>query len=122
MGGPLELEATRQAHVAALEQGLASLVQQLSRMPDVRQVILFGSFASGRRDLFSDLDLLVVMDSTLDFVARNAQLAGAVRAGVALDLLAYTPEEMETMRRRPFMRHALGHARVLYERRPSSRE
>jgi HEPN domain-containing protein len=38
-----DLEARRWAHIAALEQTLASLVEQLSRMPGVRKVMPFGS-------------------------------------------------------------------------------
>jgi predicted nucleotidyltransferase len=90
-------------------------VGQLRQIPAVQKVILFGSFAQGRRDLFTDLDLLVVMDSSLDFVARGVDLARRLRAGVALDLLVYTPQEMEAMRDRPFMRHALATGKVLYE-------
>jgi len=88
-------------------------------MPEVQKVILFGSYAAGRRDLLTDLDILVVMDSPLDFVARNVELARCLRAGVALDLLAYTPQEMERMRDRPFLRHVLKTGKVLYERKPS---
>jgi predicted nucleotidyltransferase len=109
-----DLATMRQAHVAALTSGLDQLVAQLREIPEVRQVVLFGSYAQGRRDLFTDLDLLVVMDSPLDFVTRNAELAGRLRAGIPLDLVAYTPEEMESMRERPFLRHALADSKVLY--------
>lgn len=111
------LSVERKRYVAALEQDLDSLLQQLSDMPSVEKVILFGSYAAGRRDLFTDLDLLVVMDSPLDFVARGVELARRLRASVALDLLVYTPEEMERMRDRPFLRHALRTGKVLYEKR-----
>ncbi len=109
----------RERHVAALARGLDDVVQQLGRIPEVQKVILFGSYAAGRRDLFTDLDILVVMDSSLDFVARNVELARRLRTGVALDLLVYTPQEMEQMRDRPFLRHALKTGKVLYERGPS---
>jgi hypothetical protein len=66
--------------------------------------------------LCTDLDLLVVVESPLDFVARNVDLARRLRAGVALDLLAYTPQELKLMRRRPFIRRALETGKVLYER------
>ncbi|NPV06392.1 MAG: nucleotidyltransferase domain-containing protein [Anaerolineae bacterium] len=85
-------------------------------MPGVHRVILFGSYARGRRDLLTDLDLLVVMDSALDFVGRTAELAGRLRAGVPLDLLEYTPEEWERLRERPFMREIVKTGKVLYER------
>ena len=114
------LSARRERYVATLARDLDDVVQQLSRMPDVQKVILFGSYAAGRRDLLTDLDILVVMDSPLDFVARNVELARRLRAGVALDLLAYTPSEMERMRNRPFLRHALKTGEVLYERKSSS--
>jgi predicted nucleotidyltransferase len=113
-------ELARQRYAQALERDLANLVVQLSQMPAVHRVILFGSYAAGRRDLFTDLDILVVMDSQLDFVARNADLARRLRVGVALDLLVYTPQELERMCDRPFMHRALQTGKVLYERRATS--
>jgi len=38
---------------------------------------------------------------------------------VALDLLVYTPQEMEWMRERPFLRQALKTGKVLYEKLPA---
>lgn len=111
-----DLAAMREAHVAALARGLDELVAQLRQIPEVREVMVFGSYARGRRDLGTDLDLLVVMDSPLDFVSRNAEVAGRLRAGIPLDLLVYTPEEMDAMRERPFLRHALTGSQVLYAR------
>lgn len=110
------LSALRERHVAALERDLAALLAQLRAMPAVQRVILFGSYAAGRRDLFTDLDLLVVMETPLDFVSRVAELARQLKAEVPVDLLVYTPAEMERMRDRPFIRHALATGKVLYER------
>jgi hypothetical protein len=56
------------------------------------------------------------MDSPLDFVTRCAELARAVRASVALDLLAYTPQELERMKERPFIHHILETGTILYEK------
>lgn len=78
----MTLSAERQHHTEALKRNLASLVQQLREMPAVRQVILIGSYAAGRRDLFTDLDLVVVMDSPLDFYPeRRAWPTAAGRRG-----------------------------------------
>ena len=110
------LSDERQRYAQALAHDLDSLVQQLSVIPEVQQVILFGSYAAGRRDLFTDLDLLVVMHSPLDFVSRSVELTRRLRAGVALDLLVYTPEELCRVRHRPFFRHVLKTGKVLYER------
>ena len=110
------LSQARERYAQALGHDLESLVQQLGAMPDVQLILLFGSYATGRRDLLTDLDLLVVMQSALDFVTRSAELARCLRASVALDLLVYTPEEMAQMRHRPFLRHILKTGKVLYER------
>lgn len=110
------LASRRERYVAALAHDLQAIVQQLGRLPAVQQVILFGSYAAGRRDLFTDLDLLVIMDSDADFVTRNADLARRIHASVALDLLAYTPQEIERLRDRPFIRQALKTGVVLYEK------
>jgi predicted nucleotidyltransferase len=113
------LDAERERYIATLAEDLEHLVQQLSNMPEVRQVVLFGSYAAGRRDLLTDLDLLVVMDSTLDFVTRNVELARRLRVRVACDVLVYTPQEVAQMGDRPFLRRALHTGKVLYERRPA---
>jgi predicted nucleotidyltransferase len=113
------LSTERERYVRALEHDLNNLVRQLSNVPEVQKVVLFGSYAAGRRDLFTDLDILVVMHSPLDFVTRNAELARSLRVGVALDLLVYTPQEIELMQDRPFLRHVLETGKVLYEKQPS---
>jgi predicted nucleotidyltransferase len=111
-----DLQARRSAHARALDEALRRVLAQLSARPEVRRVIVFGSYAAGRRGLFTDLDPLVVMDSDQDFITRTADLHRDVRAGVDLELLAYTPEEFERMRHRPFVRRILDAGRVLLER------
>lgn len=111
-----DLVRERKRHLQALEEALRSVTDQLKNIPEVRKVILHGSYAKGRRDLFTDLDLIVIMDSSLPFLRRNVELAKRIRAGVALDLLAYTPEEVERMRHGPFLKKALAEGKVLYER------
>ena len=114
-----ELDRQRQAYVIALERALDDLVDQLATMPEVERVILFGSYAAGRRDLFTDLDLLVVMRSPLDFVSRTAALYRRLRVGVDMDLVIYTPEEIAQAGTHPFLRRILTEGRILYERRPA---
>jgi predicted nucleotidyltransferase len=111
-----ELDKQRQVYVAALERSLDDLVDQLADMPEVERVILFGSYATGRRDLFTDLDLLVVMRSPLDFVSRTADLYRRLCTDVDMDLLAYTPEEIARVGTHPFLRCALTEGRILYEK------
>lgn len=113
-----DLSLARERHVAVLERTLHTMVAQLSAMPTVHRVILFGSYAAGRRDLFTDLDLLVVMETSLDFVSRTVDLMQHLHIEAPVDLLVYTPEEIERMRDQSFLRHALATGKTLYEKRP----
>jgi predicted nucleotidyltransferase len=116
MGLDMVLTERRAEYAEALERALDEVVVRLSNMPEVERVILFGSYAAGRHDLFADLDLLVVMSSEQDFVHRTAELYRQVAVGVDLDLLVYTPEEFERLRRSGLVRRAVETGKVLYEK------
>lgn len=111
-----EISNRRERHARALQDALERIVRRLASKPEVRRVIVFGSYAAGRRDLFTDLDLLVVMESKAPFVARTAALYRELQPGVDLDLLVYTPEEFDRLRGRGFVRHAAESGRVLVEK------
>lgn len=110
------LEKRRKDHRANLSSSLSNIVDHLSSIPEVKRVVLFGSYVAGRRDLFTDLDLLVIMESDLDFVQRTAELYRQLSFSVDLDMLVYTPEEFERMKHKGFIRLAVENGRVLYEK------
>lgn len=116
------LSQKRAEYVEALGRALDQIVTRLAGMPEVERVILFGSYAAGQRDLFTDLDLLVVMSSEQDFVSRTAGLRQQLAAGVDLDLLVYTPQEFERLREYGFVRQALRTGKTLYEKKGAGRE
>ncbi|MCX7750170.1 MAG: nucleotidyltransferase domain-containing protein [Candidatus Bipolaricaulota bacterium] len=108
----------RERYARRLDRALELAVSRLASLPEVERVILFGSYARGRRDLATDLDLLVVMRTEEGFLDRLGRLYGLLAGiGVDLDLLAYTPREIEENRDRPFFRRALAGGRVVYEKR-----
>lgn len=110
------LGALREAHARRLEAAVRAIVARLSPLPQVRRISLFGSYARGRADLLTDLDVLVVVETDLGPVERLRWLYELLAVPVDLDLLCYTPEEYERMRDEPFLRHALASERVLFER------
>lgn len=110
------LDQRRSEYKQALDDSLSRIVTHLSAMPEVDRVILFGSYAAGRRDLLTDLDLLVVMQSQQDFVQRTAAMHQRLQAGVDLDLLVYTPQEFERQREHGIVRQAVRTGKVLYEK------
>jgi predicted nucleotidyltransferase len=112
----VDLTDRRAAYARELALALDDIVARLSRVPEVERILLFGSYARGRCDLMTDLDVIVVMDSSLPFVERLVAVRRQLEIGVDLDLLVYTPAEFEGMKDRPFLRHALRDAKVLYAR------
>lgn len=112
----MELKQKRLSYARSLEQSLAEILKRLADMPEVEKVILFGSYAAGRRDLLTDLDLIVVMDTDQDLLHRTTELYPKLQAGVDLDLLVYTPDEFERLRESGFLRQALETGRVIYEK------
>jgi len=111
----LSLTSNRKSYRQALDQTLKHIVVALARRPEVKRAILFGSYADGRADLFTDLDILIVMDSPLDFVTRTAEMYRDLAGTVDMDLLVYTPEELERHQGRGFIRQILETGKVIYE-------
>lgn len=73
------------------------ILERLQGRFDIERVVLFGSRARGDAKPDSDYDVLVIANSNMDFVPRQAAARRAVgRVGAALDLLVYTPSEART--------------------------
>ncbi|MCZ7627082.1 MAG: hypothetical protein C3F12_08855 [Candidatus Methylomirabilota bacterium] len=107
--------SARTTYATLLESSLKQAVTVLSRVEGVGRISLVGSFARGRADLFTELDILVVMETDLSFIDRLRMLYPLLALPVDLDLLCYTPDEFERMHDRPFMKHLRGKEVVLYE-------
>lgn len=65
------------------------------RRAGAKRAIVFGSWARGEADGFSDIDLAVVMDTTLPHPERALALTRELdqALSVVVDLLVYTPAE-----------------------------
>ena len=101
-----------------LEQVAEEIVSEI----DPRQIILFGSRARDENREDSDLDILVIQDRPFPDGSRRKQMARVWRrlAGypISVDLLVYTPDEIERCRARRshIVARALREGKVLYER------
>jgi predicted nucleotidyltransferase len=73
---------------------LAELARPALDAAGVERAVVFGSWARGTADGFSDLDLAVVIDTPLPPVDRGHLLRALVEAlPIGVDLLVYTPAE-----------------------------
>jgi predicted nucleotidyltransferase len=83
------------------------------------KIFLFGSRAKGEATAASDIDLLIVKETTVPRSRRGRNVqALLVNSPIKFDLLFYTAAEMEAERIRPFsfMARVLQSARVIYPR------
>ena len=97
---------------------MSQVVRRIVEAARPRKIILFGSRARGNARRHSDLDLLVIADSEQPRHCRAAPLYGALRdILVPMDILVYTPEEVEEWSRVPqaFVTTAVREGTVLYE-------
>lgn len=114
--GALARRSPAAEHRDLLESELVRIVRELVQLR-ARKVVLFGSYARAKEaaDLFTDLDILAVLDSDLPFVERTRDLYRRLAPRVATDILAYTPREWENVKHRPFIEKALAEGKVLHE-------
>ena len=108
------LRARRSRHVRALREEAVRLADAAAAL-GAQRVVLFGSLVTGEPGLASDVDLLVVWDTPLDFLTRTVTLYRLLQPRAPVDLLVYSPGEMESIASRPFVRQALAEGKVLHE-------
>lgn len=60
-----------------------------------KQIILFGSYASGQQKEYSDVDLVVIKTTDLPFLERQKQVYMLLRTLTPVDIFVFTPEEFE---------------------------
>ncbi len=99
-----------------LKSSMESITRQLIELGALK-IILFGSLAEGNVDVYSDLDMLVIMPSTksggewMKFVYAN------VEREIDSDIIVYNQEKLrEKLPVSSLLRHVLQSGRVVYEK------
>ena len=82
-------------------QTLITRIGELLRQKNVTMAFLVGSFARKEATLWSDIDVLVVCDTTAPFVERPREFAELLDIGIPFDILVYTPTEFTTLEHDP---------------------
>jgi predicted nucleotidyltransferase len=96
---------------------ISAFTQRIAEAYQPRQVILFGSHATGEARADSDVDLLVVMPHAGRGWETAADMYQRLQPVFALDLLVRSPEEIQNRLHLgdDFVRGILEQGRVLYE-------
>lgn len=101
-----------------LIRDLGALARRLApHLQRARKAIVFGSVARGEADEWSDLDLVIVADTSRPFLERYRDFESLYDVWPRLDLLIYTPAEFAAMQAegRPFIGHVLREGAVIHE-------
>jgi predicted nucleotidyltransferase len=93
-------------------------IQRIIRGYQPDKVIVFGSFARGDFHEHSDVDLLIVKDTTDPMLRRMDAVLDLCTGDIAVEAFVYTPTELDAMLRcgNDFLERALTDGKVVYER------
>lgn len=82
------------------------------------KIIVFGSWARGEEDAYSDIDLIIILKSNKRFLDRLTDLYEIWPLDRSVDILAYTPEEFNNMLAddNPLLTQAVNEGVIIYER------
>ena len=105
------------SNMSELKRQLDQLVEHLKGY-GAEKIILFGSAARGDMDAYSDVDVVVIKPTTMDFVERLGDVVRQCPSALNADILVYTPEEFQRMQEaeNPFLACVLKDGKVLYEK------
>jgi predicted nucleotidyltransferase len=113
--------ASRARFKRVTRKQIDAVVQRIVQEFNPEKVILFGSYAYGKPNADSDVDLLVVMESDERPARRTARVLGAILdvKTFPMDLLVRTPQELEHRLAIGdfFVQEVIGRGKVLYARR-----
>jgi len=84
---------------------------------NVEKAIVFGSGARGTQTRKSDLDILIVLKTDKRFFDRYEAFEEIrnLLVGSSVDMLIYSPEELESISHRKFIKTILAEGEVVYE-------
>lgn len=98
-------------------EAIQAVVDDIAQTFNPEKIILFGSYAYGQPKPWSDVDLLVVMETDTP-KQKQKEIGLSIHAPFAMDILVWTPQEIA--RRIPlgdfFLREIVTKGKIIYER------
>jgi predicted nucleotidyltransferase len=99
------------------QKAIDQVVEQIVEKFKPQKIILFGSYARGNPRPESDVDLLVVMDTSLKESQIELEIHRYLNVMFGLDLIVYTPKRLKERAEMGdwFIRDILQEGKVLYD-------
>jgi len=114
-----EIRVIPTGFVMPVAEALPEVVQRIVQTLHPEKIVLFGSYADGTPTSDSDVDLLVVMETTASPVERYLTVSRLLRPRpFPVDILVKRPDEIQSALGAGdfFIREVLSRGQVLYER------
>jgi predicted nucleotidyltransferase len=118
-------ERSNNMKLFTLEERQKELDKELHRIVEItikeyqpEKIVLFGSLAEGKTHEWSDIDMLIVKQTSLRPIDRCLELFQLIQPKVGIDLFIYTSDEIETLlnEKYSFLLDILKRGRVMYEK------
>lgn len=96
---------------------IRELISRIASQFQPKKIILFGSYAYGNPRPESDVDLLVVMDTSLREIQQALQIRQYINPLFGVDILVYTPMRLNHRLQLgdPFLKEITEKGAVVYE-------
>ncbi len=93
------------------------LVEEIVKLFGPEKVILFGSYAYGRPDVHSDVDILVVFKDSKNTLDTAVAIRQAISHDLPVDIIVRTTQQIEKRLKwgDSFIREVLEKGKVIYE-------
>ena len=111
-------DAVTRTPTPPLSQKIEWLLEDLKAYQP-EKIILFGSAARGDVDDYSDLDVVIIKQTSAPFVQRGVDAVRCLRRDIGpVDFFVYTPQEFLRMKEdeNPFIESVLREGKVVYEK------
>ena len=101
------------------QKAIDQVVKQIVEQFKPQKIILFGSYARGNPRPESDVDMLVVMETSLKDVQQAIQICQQIEYRFGLDLIVHTPKYLSERVKMGdwFLRDVLKEGKIIYEAR-----
>lgn len=103
-----------------MKRTLSKIIDYAARLAEPERIVLFGSMANGSANVFSDIDLLIVLENKNLLAKKDiaTKISTYVRElSLKADLLVYSESEIENERHKPdsFIANILKSGKIVFE-------
>lgn len=99
---------------------ISNIVSKIASKIQPDRIYLFGSYAKGHANEDSDIDLLIIKDTTEPKYKRSIEIQRILKGSkIPVDIVVYTNDEFENERQKKysFVNTAIQDAQLMYENR-----